>query len=363
MASGYSLVNAFKHFPRALMHVEHGGSQSIPFAIRKFRLGNGSTVQSFRSLTFKPRAGQSISSLHRSMEKSFIPPILSHQLCTKLHAGVSSGQNGDGAIKTRYDWIDKEATELIGKAYKRHKALADKSESFPPSLSVQDLERIGTPVHYAPKDFVDRVALNAMKILRVFVHAFFREKYDHHAVCLETVAAIPGLVGSFHRHLRSLRRMKRDHGWISVMQEEAENERMHLLIFMKITHPSALERGLVILAQGLYLTFYSGLYLFMPRAAHRLTGYLEEEAHRAYTEYLECIDNGKLKNKPAPEIAKNYYHLPKNATMRDVILHVRADEAMHRDVNHHFGNKYRDGDTDSPTHAIGLEHEDVGKRF
>lgn len=105
-----------------------------------------------------------------------------------------------------------EAHELILKAYARHKALADKSQSFPPSLSATDLERIGVPYHYEPKDFSDRVALRLMKFLRVFVHAFFREKYDHHAVCLETVAAIPGMVASFHRHFRSLRRMKRDHG-------------------------------------------------------------------------------------------------------------------------------------------------------
>ncbi|KAI0565114.1 Alternative oxidase [Gracilaria domingensis] len=132
---------------------------------------------------------------------------------------------------------------------------------------------------------------------------------------------------------------------------------------MKVTNPSVLERGLVVLAQGLYLTFYSALYLTSPRAAHRLTGYLEEEAHRAYTEYLACIDNGILKNKPAPQIAKNYYHLPDNATMRDVILHVRADEAMHRDVNHHFGNKYRDGDTDSPTISTDPQQDDIGKRM
>lgn len=105
-----------------------------------------------------------------------------------------------------------EARELIQKAYARHHALADKSKAFPPSLSVPDLELIGTPYHYPPADFVDSVALNLMKFLRRFVHAFFREKYDHHAVCLETVAAVPGLVGSFHRHLRSLRRMQRDHG-------------------------------------------------------------------------------------------------------------------------------------------------------
>lgn len=148
------------------------------------------------------------------------------------------------------------------------------------------------------------------------------------------------------------------------MQEEAENERMHLLIFMRVTKPTSLERGIVVFAQGLYLTFYSALYLTSPRAAHRLTGYLEEEAHRAYTEYLRCIDNGQIKNKPAPDIAKNYYHLDEEATMRDVILHIRADEAMHRDVNHHLGNKYSTGDTDSATNTTdSYEEQDIAKRM
>lgn len=107
---------------------------------------------------------------------------------------------------------------MIAKAYKRREALAStsSSESFPPSLSVVDLEKIGKPFSKPPDGVVDHLALGLMKFLRIFVHAFFREKYDHHAVVLETVAAVPGIVGAFHRHLRSLRRMKRDHGckWI-----------------------------------------------------------------------------------------------------------------------------------------------------
>lgn len=278
--------------------------------------------------------------IHRNFPK-VVPKEYSFRLLT-----TNSSTDGDTSDR-RYKWIDEEARQLIARAYSRHKALADNSKSFPPSLSVKDLEAAGVPYHFEPQDFVDRCALRLMKVLRVFVHSFFREKYDHHAVCLETVAAVPGIVGGFHRHLRSLRRMKRDHGWISVLQEEAENERMHLLIFMQVCKPTVLERGLVIFAQGLYLSFYSSLYLVSSRAAHRLTGYLEEEAHRAYTDYLAGIDSGKLPNKEAPEIAKNYYHLPDDARIRDVVLHVRADEAMHRDVNHHFGDKYGEGDTDT----------------
>ena len=42
---------------------------------------------------------------------------------------------------------------------------------------------------------------------------------------------------------------------------------------------------------------------------------------------------------PAPAIAKRYWGLPEDATLRDVVLVVRADEAHHRDVNHGFANE------------------------
>lgn len=38
----------------------------------------------------------------------------------------------------------------------------------------------------------------------------------------------------------------------------------------------------------------------------------------------------------APKIAMNYYELGPDATMRDMLLSIRADEAIHRDVNHRF---------------------------
>ena len=54
---------------------------------------------------------------------------------------------------------------------------------------------------------------------------------------LETVAGVPGMVGAMLRHLRSLRTMRRDNGWINTLLEEAENERMHLLTFMQMKNP------------------------------------------------------------------------------------------------------------------------------
>ena len=51
------------------------------------------------------------------------------------------------------------------------------------------------------------------------------------------------------RHLRSLRRMDRDHGWIHTLLEEAENERMHLLTFLKLRRPGPIFRLSVVLTQ------------------------------------------------------------------------------------------------------------------
>jgi Alternative oxidase len=40
----------------------------------------------------------------------------------------------------------------------------------------------------------------------------------------------------------------------------------------------------------------------------------------------------------APSIAKDYWRLPENATMKDVLYAVRSDETTHRFVNHSLGN-------------------------
>merc|ERR1712176_524149 len=242
----------------------------------------------------------------------------------------------------RYHWIKPEAEDLIARAYARHKALANTGKSFPPSISLKDLESdaIAQEYHYPPRTLGDRVAKKLVFYGEKLMHMFFREKYDHHAVTLETVAAVPGIVGAAHRRLRSLRCMKRDHGWINPLQEEAENERLHLLIWMQHTKPSRIERAFVVMAQGAYVLAYSILMYMSPRTAHRTVGYLEEAAHRAYTDYLNAVDRGDIPNVPAGDIAKRYYRLPEDATLRDVILHVRADECMHRDFNHHLGDLY-----------------------
>jgi ubiquinol oxidase len=193
--------------------------------------------------------------------------------------------------------------------------------------------------HYAPKDLSDRVAYAFTRFLRFIADVFFARRYGHRAVVLETVAAVPGMVGGSLQHLHSLRRMEGDRGWIRTLLEEAENERMHLMTFMHIARPSGFERLLILLAQGIFYNCFFLLYLLSPKTAHRVTGYFEEEAIYSYTEYLAGVDNGTHANVPAPRIAIDYWDLAPDARLRDVIVAVRADEVRHRDVNHRFADE------------------------
>ena len=59
-----------------------------------------------------------------------------------------------------------------------------------------------------------------------------------------------GMVGAMVRHLISLRRFKRDQGWIHTLLEEAENERMHLMTAMRIANPGFIMKAAVVGAQG-----------------------------------------------------------------------------------------------------------------
>lgn len=193
-------------------------------------------------------------------------------------------------------------------------------------------------VHYKPRDLSDRFALGFTKVLRLFADLCFARRYGHRAVVLETVAAVPGMVGATLTHLRCLRYMVPDHGWIRTLMEEAENERMHLMTFIEVTKPTVFERILIIVAQWLFYVGFFLIYLTSSKTAHRIVGYFEEEAVISYSHYLADIDEGRVPNPPAPRIALNYWQLPEGAMLRDVVLVVRADEAHHRDVNHEFAS-------------------------
>ena len=133
--------------------------------------------------------------------------------------------------------------------------------------------------------------------------------------------------------------MESDRGWIRVLLDEAENERMHLMTFIEIARPTSLERLLIVMTQGAFYNLFFLLYVFTPRTAHRIVGYLEEEAVYSYTEYLAGIDDGTYPNVPAPRVAVDYWKLAPTALLRDVIVVIREDESRHRDVNHQFADE------------------------
>lgn len=197
--------------------------------------------------------------------------------------------------------------------------------------------------HHTPEGVSDYIALGFVKFLRLFADLFFQKRYGHRAVVLETVAAVPGMVGGLLQHLKSLRRIQDDQGWIRELLDEAENERMHLMTFVHISQPTLFERFLVMAVQAIFYNVYFFLYLISAKTAHRVVGYFEEEAVISYTHYLEEIESGHAENVMAPQIAIDYWGLEPNARLRDVVLAVRADEAGHRDRNHEMANTLKHG--------------------
>ncbi len=200
-------------------------------------------------------------------------------------------------------------------------------------------EREAQPaVHHQPHGFSDRFALGFTKLLRFSADTFFAKRYGHRAIVLETVAAVPGMVGAMFTHLTCLRRMRDDEGWIRTLIEEAENERMHLMTFIEIAKPMVRADGdpacpgdfsgrLLDPVPGFVAHRPPRRRLFRGRGGNQLLALFEE------------IDKGRSPNVPAPAIAKHYWKMANDATLRDVILVVRADEAHHRDVNHGFASK------------------------
>ncbi|KAI9722821.1 MAG: Alternative oxidase, mitochondrial precursor [Chrysothrix sp. TS-e1954] len=214
--------------------------------------------------------------------------------------------------------------------------------------------------HRQTKNWSDWTALAAVRVLRWgldlatgYKHhdalkkgdnkfVMTEKKYMIRNVFLESVAGVPGIVAGMLRHLASMRRMQRDHGWIETLLEESYNERMHLLTFLKMYEPGIFMRAMVLGAQGVFFNGFFIAYLISPRTCHRFVGYLEEEAVLTYTREIEDIDNGNLtawKTLAAPDIAVGYWNMPEGKrTMRDLLLYIRADESKHREVNHTLGN-------------------------
>ncbi|GAB1210621.1 Alternative oxidase, mitochondrial precursor, partial [Aspergillus pseudonomiae] len=135
---------------------------------------------------------------------------------------------------------------------------------------------------------------------------------------------------------------------IETLLEEAYNERMHLLTFLKLSQPGPAMHFMVLAAQCVFFTGFSLAYLISPRICHRFVGYLEEEAVITYTKAIQELDRGNLplwSNMEAPAMAIKYWQMPEGQrSIRSLLMYVRADEANHRDVNHTLGSLNQDSD-------------------
>ncbi|KAL3787994.1 hypothetical protein HJC23_004065 [Cyclotella cryptica] len=203
--------------------------------------------------------------------------------------------------------------------------------------------------HIEPKDWLDRAAFSSVKAVRfIFDQAtgwnrgqITQDKILNRAIYLETIAAIPGMVAAIIRHFRSLRNMTRDGGMLNMFLEEANNERMHLLTFIRMKDPGYAFRAAVIGGQFGFGSTFLVLYMISPAFCHRFVGYVEEEACHTYTKIIDAIENApegsdlaRWQTEEAPKIAKGYWHLGEHGSVLDLMRAVRADEAEHRDVNH-----------------------------
>ena len=161
-------------------------------------------------------------------------------------------------------------------SYKSHRMIH-------PVYSMNEIEKI-QQTHKKPEKFRDYFAIGFLRVLRGFFDLvtgynevkMSEKKWVTRAIFLETVASVPGFVAAMQRHMRSLRTMQRDHGWIHHLLEESENERIHLFIFLHLLRPGMITRFMVPLAQGIFFNSYFLTYLIAPKYCHRFVGYLEE---------------------------------------------------------------------------------------
>jgi len=203
--------------------------------------------------------------------------------------------------------------------------------------------------HVAPEGWMDKATY---WILRGVYSAFnFMTRFDKNdpspssmkfrLILLESVAGVPPFIMGGYRHFRSLRNMSYDGGRIFTHMEEAENERMHLIICMQLFEAAWYTKAAVVVAQILITPFCWFFCLLNPRYLNRFVGYLEELACETYGTVLEHISNPEKQlhvwnEMKAPPVAIQYYDLEEGATWPDTLKRIYADETMHRDVNHTF---------------------------
>ncbi|PHU01193.1 Ubiquinol oxidase 2, mitochondrial [Capsicum chinense] len=214
-------------------------------------------------------------------------------------SGVAASASGSGVEKS-----------VVSEVFHRQRLL---------NLMVLKSNSFSHLTKHVPVTFLDKVAYWLLRSSDTPLIYSFR------AMMLETVATVPGMVGGMLLHCKLLRRFKQSGGWINSLLEKAENERMHLMTFMEVAKTKWYERALVFAVQGVFFNAYFVTYILSPKLAHRIVGYLEEEDIHSYTKLLKELGNANIENVPAPAIAIDYWHLPKDSTLCDAVVVVWAD--------------------------------------
>ncbi|KAG2377855.1 hypothetical protein C9374_008940 [Naegleria lovaniensis] len=199
-----------------------------------------------------------------------------------------------------------EIQQIITEHYNAHTPLfvsTGRNIEHGPYLDTKQLESNYITERKPLKGFSEYLAYSIVRCIKGIIHAFFGKNYIHHALCLEAIASIPGVVMGTIKHYAFIIRLRRTVSVdSSVMFDEAENENMHLMIWTQITSPT----------------------------------FVEQEAIQSYTQLLEDIDSdiSRYSSIHIPEVALKYYNLdPVKSELRDLVLAIRADECHHRDFH------------------------------
>lgn len=278
-------------------------------------------------------------------------------------------------VKKISSWVDK----MTAEAAEEMKAADHTGRQQNHIWSKEELEEaMSTLYRHQPKSFSDHV-MNKLMYGLYYTFNFITgykpndpsvNSIEWRLIVLESVAGVPGFVAAGFRHFHSLRMLKRDYGWIATLLEEAENERMHLLVCLKMFKASMVTRTLVVATQVLMTPFLMAVYAIHPKSMHRFVGYLEETACHTYVNVINHIETpGTQLNKawsdlPAPPIAIGYWKLGADAKWVDTLKCMMADESHHRDVNHTFAdmksddpNPFLDMHKENAMHAWRLENK------
>ncbi len=88
-----------------------------------------------------------------------------------------------------------------------------------------------TITHHKAENYRDKLALSTVSAIRKIFDIGARldkerlteDQWVRRLIFMESVSAVPSMVGAMARHLRSLRSGKHDHGMIHHMLNESEN--------------------------------------------------------------------------------------------------------------------------------------------